>query len=79
MTVYEFGKAVSLGTRLFVIKGADYIEILYKTRNIARQIDFVKSGNGEREEIISKLIDIDSKEVLYDIDRENEILVEEND
>lgn len=79
MTVYEFGEAVSLGKRLFVIKGADYIEILYKTRNIARQIDFVKSENGEREEIISKLIDIDSKEVLYDIDRENEILVEEND
>lgn len=79
MTVYEFGEAVSLGKRLFVIKGADYIEILYKTRNIARQIDFVKSENGEREEIISKLIDIDSKEVLYDIGRENEILVEESD
>ena len=79
MTVYEFGVAISLGKRLFVIKGVDYIEILYKTRNIARQMDFVKSKNGEREEIISKLIDIDSKEVLYDIDRENEILVEESD
>lgn len=66
MTQNEFNKVLEQGKRLFVIKNTDYIEILYKTRQIASIVKLTKPDDWTSEAIIAKLIDIESREILYD-------------
>lgn len=77
MELQEFEEAIAMGKELVVYSetGAGFKKISYETKQIARatltiDIPNTIAGGFSHQEIISKLIDVEKREVLYDFEKD---------